>query len=255
VGPLGGYIGFRRTPSRIAASGVWRLRDAESFVRDNQWPGGNDLLFANVAVLLNFEGASIVDASAAARSVNVLGNSSQSTTQVKHGSKSLFCDGDSEGTGVTISHATPDGFAANAGDWTIEMWAYPTSLHNGHLCIISDAGLSTVGLQWHLTSSGQMVLNSAAAGAFQGGSYAANQWQHFAAVRSSGVITIYKDGVSQGTTTQTPGGNGTTIAFGQSSGNFGSNYFQGYLDDIRYTRGAARYTSSPFAPPRDLQTQ
>jgi hypothetical protein len=209
-------------------------------------PSEGDEFFSDVVALLNFEQATIEDLSSAARTVTARGNAALSTTQAKYGTKSLFCDGN--GDGITIDHETTDGFAANAGDWTIEMWAYPTSLHNGHLCIISNTAFSAVGLQMLLTSDGQIELSNASAGAFLGGSYSANQWQHFAAVRSSGTITIYRDGVSQGTTAQTPASNGTGLAFGFSATNFGNYFFDGYLDDIRYTRGVARYTSA-FTPP------
>jgi hypothetical protein len=209
-------------------------------------PPEGDEFFSDVVALLNFEQATIEDLSSAARTVTARGNAALSTTQAKYGTKSLFCDGN--GDGITIDHETTNGFTADAGDWTIEMWAYPTSLHNGHLCIISSTAFSVIGLQLRLTSGGQIELNNAAQAAFLGGSYSANQWQHFAAVRSGGTITIYRDGVSQGTTAQTPGSNGTGLAFGFSSTNFGNAFFKGYLDDIRYTRGVARYTSA-FTPP------
>jgi hypothetical protein len=210
-----------------------------------------DEFFNNVVALLNFEQSTIQDLSSAARTVTVRGDAALSATEAKNGTKSLFCDGD--GDGITIEHETVDGFAADGGDWTIEMWAYPTSLHNGHLCIISDELFSLAGLQFRLTSDGEIELNNASDSAFLGGSYSANQWQHFAAVRSSGIITIYRNGVSQGTTSQTPAENGTGLAFGFSSANFGNTFFEGYLDDIRYTQGVARYTSA-FTPPGALPT-
>lgn len=213
-------------------------------------PGG-DANFASVSALLKFDGSSVVDSSSFARTVEVQGDAILSSAQSKFGGKSLYCDGD--GDGVTIAHGTTNGFAANAGDWTIEMWAYPTEQREGHLCIISGPNLDVVGLQAHLTAGGGIVVNNAAAGAFEGGSYSTNVWQHFAFVRSGSTITIYRDGVSQGTTSQTPGSNGRRIGFGFSTPNFGNKFFAGYLDDIRYTQGVARYTSN-FTPPGALPT-
>jgi hypothetical protein len=243
---LGGYIGFNRTPAATNASGVWTIEEAQRYRRSGGWLFEVDPDFSSVAVLLKMDGTTIVDSSSAARPVNVQGDAQLSSAEVKYGDKSLLCDG--TGDGVTITHGTADGFSASVGDWTIEMWAYPTEQRNGHLAIISGPGLDVVGFQAYLASGGTIIANSAAGTAFNGGSYSLNVWQHFAFVRSGSTITVYKDGVSQGTTTQTPGSNGTRIAFGFSATNFGNHFFKGYLDDIRYTRGVARYTSA-FTPP------
>lgn len=249
---LGGYIGFNRTPTTSAASGVWTLEEAQRYARSGAWPSNDaDPNFSSVAALLKMDGTTIVDSSSAARSVNVQGDAQLSAAEVKYGDKSLLCDG--SGDGVTITHGTTNGFSADAGDWTIEMWAYPTEQRNAHLVIISNAALDAVGLQAYLTSSGAIIVNNASQNAFNSGSYSLNVWQHFAFVRSGSTITVYKDGVSQGTTTQAPGLNGTRIAFGFSATNFGNHFFKGYLDDIRYTRGVARYTSG-FTPPGPLPT-
>ncbi len=210
-----------------------------------------DANFASVSVLLKFDGSSIDDLSSAARTVDVQGDAILSTAESKFGGKSLYCDG--TGDGVTITHGTTDGFAQTSGDWTIEMWAYPTEQRQQHLFIISGPNLDIVGLQGALTSGGGIESNDASGGGFAGGSYSINVWQHFAFVRSSGTTTIYKDGVSQGTTSQAPAGNGTRMAFGFSAPNFGNFFFKGYLDDIRYTQGVARYTSD-FTPPGSLPT-
>lgn len=244
--PLGGYIGFNRTPTPSAASGIWTLNEAQRFRRAGTWPSDVDPNFSSVAVLLKMDGTTIVDSSSAARVVNVQGDAQLSSAEVKYGDKSLLCDG--SGDGVTITHGTTDGFSANAGDWTVEMWAYPTEQRNGHLAIISGPNLDVVGWNAYLSSTGGIVANNASGAGFSGGSYSLNVWQHFAFVRSGSTITVYKDGVSQGTTTQTPSSNGTRIAFGFSTPNFGNHFFKGYLDDIRYTRGVARYTST-FTPP------
>lgn len=239
-----GYSG--NTDQRLTSAGTIPVMKHYIERNLNRQVFNPDPFFSSVSALLNFEQATITDLSLAGRTVTTRGDAVMSTFQVKYGTKSLLCDGN--GDGVTINHTTTNGFAANSGNWTIEMWAYPISLHEGHLCIISNTIFSLVGLQLHLTSAGQIVLNNASQEAFRSGSYTVNEWQHFAAVRSSGVITIYRNGVSQGTTSQTPGSNGSGIAFGFSATNFGNKFFNGYLDDIRYTQGVARYTTS-FTPP------
>jgi hypothetical protein len=210
--------------------------------------GGRDFNFSSVSLLLHMDGSgsTFTDSSASPKTVTAQGNATQSTTQSKFGAKAMYCDGN--GDGVTVEAATTNGFAANAGDWTIELWAYPTEIKDQHLCIISNSGLSVPGFNAYLAGDGTIVVNNASNSAFEGGSYSIDSWQHFAFVRSGSTITIYRDGVSQGTTSQTPAGDGQQIAFGYSAYNFGNHFFNGYLDEIRYTQGVARYTAT-FTPP------
>ena len=73
-------------------------------------------------------------------------------------------------------------------------------------------------------------------------------WTHIAAVRQSGVLYLYKNGVSIGTPTAAAGSiTQSTITVGAWPG--GSSVFSGYLDDVRITSGVARYTSN-FIPPK-----
>jgi hypothetical protein len=76
----------------------------------------------------------------------------------------------------------------------------------------------------------------------------AGQWQHIAAVRSSGNLTVYVDGVS----VISSGASGA-IGQGANSARIGravhtTHYFDGYIDEFRYSKGVARWTDS-FVPP------
>jgi hypothetical protein len=71
-------------------------------------------------------------------------------------------------------------------------------------------------------------------------------WYHIALVRSSGTVNLYVNGTSVGSATITSAINGPYIVVG---GYYSSSFlFNGYLDDVRITKGFARYTSS-FTPP------
>jgi hypothetical protein len=76
-------------------------------------------------------------------------------------------------------------------------------------------------------------------------------WYHVALVRSgSGTnnMKLYLDGVleSQNTNTYTVPVN--DIVLGRTYTNLNSEYFNGYIDDLRITKGVARYTAN-FTPP------
>jgi Concanavalin A-like lectin/glucanases superfamily/Fibronectin type III domain len=82
-------------------------------------------------------------------------------------------------------------------------------------------------------------------------------WSHVAAVRSSGVLKLFLDGNQIGTsetfTNNIIRNNSYGLSIGAttlSNGN-SSDYFNGYLDDLRITKGVARYINSftvPSAP-------
>ena len=79
-----------------------------------------------------------------------------------------------------------------------------------------------------------------------------SQWYHIAVVRNGSTVTIYRDGISVGSGSDTVSHNpstATTLMIGGGSATgFNNFYFNGYLDDLRITKGYARYTSN-FTPP------
>ena len=75
-----------------------------------------------------------------------------------------------------------------------------------------------------------------------------NTWQHLAVVRNGNVYTLYVDGVSKATTTSS-----STFSSGTDPvqlGVYGGTLYPavGYFQDIRVTKGLARYTAN-FTPP------
>ena len=79
-------------------------------------------------------------------------------------------------------------------------------------------------------------------------------WHHVAMVRNGSTITLYVDGVSKGTIS-----NSATLGF--ASGSSGLNRLGGglndamYIDDFRITVGTARYTTNFTPPSREFLDQ
>ena len=75
-------------------------------------------------------------------------------------------------------------------------------------------------------------------------------WTHIALVRHSGTLKIYINGTADSNTQSHTGQFGRTagMAFGDQLSGGASGRAQYYLDDLRITKGAARYTSN-FTPP------
>ena len=217
-----------------------------------------DPYYNNVSLLLHGDGANgsttIVDNSPTPKTVTAVGNAQISTAASKFGGASILFNGSTDYLSLPKSEFVDFGTS----DFTIEAWCRFSSSTdvsimsgvgptNGTLMLrrLSD-GTLRIGrtyVAWDLTSS---VL-----------SWNTNQFYHIAATRSSGTAYLFRDGVevASGSNTESYSfaGSGDSIwAVGasQSSSNVFSPglFFNGYIDDLRITKGVARYTSN-FTPP------
>jgi hypothetical protein len=201
---------------------------------------GSDRYFSNVITLLHGDSSPIIDSSSSSLSLTST-NVSVSATQSKFGGSSLFFPSSSSGTINFPSNAV---FNLSTNNFTIEFWLYQTTLSgiqrwfNGEVLNGITIRWDTNGIQvYTLDGSGNYTF-------FKSGSISANTWTHIAVVRNNGTITIYKDGSSQGTMSV---GYALNLSNTQiSAGN--SEYFQGYMDEIRITKNTARYTSNFSVP-------
>jgi hypothetical protein len=96
------------------------------------------------------------------------------------------------------------------------------------------------------TSGSSWAINSGIVG-----SVPTNQWNHIALVRNSGTFTLYINGSSatssSAVTAATALFNGTVHQIGALNSSGYGTFFVGYIDEVRVTRGVARYTST-FTP-------
>jgi len=217
-----------------------------------------DPYYNNVSLLLHGDGTNgsttIVDSSPSPKTVTAVGDAQISTTESKFNGSSLKFDG----TGDYLSTGPDSNLALGSGDFTVEAFIYVTSLSSNYR-IASSRVLNVVGtLYWIFTvlSTGQLVFTSRDAAGTEYFAKSAtsaittNTWYHVAAVRQSNVLTVYIDGAA-GPTTANDGGNNLSESYvGVGIFNFPSfeTYFSGYIDDLRVTKGVARYTSN-FTPP------
>ena len=217
--------------------------DGQAAVLDQAVP--IDPYFSNVQLLLRGEGSnggtSIVDTSTRNRTPATNSGTITSTAQYKLGSASLYFDAASSLSqkGLTYTIETRD--RLGTGDYTIELFfRLNTTGRLGYLfCIGTFSGFLLV------DSSGNIRwLNTVFT---PGTSLAANTWYHLAAVRSSGSVKVFLDGTQIGSTlANTRDHIGSTWYVGRDS-DF-DNGFYGYIDELRVTKGLARYFSN-FTPP------
>jgi hypothetical protein len=87
-----------------------------------------------------------------------------------------------------------------------------------------------------------LVVNSS------GSAYTVGSWVHVAVVRNGNTVTIYSNGtnVGSGSYTGSPAVTTDPLSIGGASNAAFS--LNGYIDDLRITKGYARYTAN-FTPP------
>ena len=150
-----------------------------------------------------------------------------------------------------------------AEDFTVEAWVYTTSSANQGI-VGSYRYADGVGA-WHLNvnynshkvrffirHSGGSVVD----GQFESGTFPQNAWTHVAVTRDGANLRAFINGTQAGSTNTSLGtaaidnaitnyyvGNDTTSALD----------WNGYMSDVRITKGLARYTSNFTAPTAALQ--
>lgn len=209
-----------------------------------------DPSFAQVVLALNCNGSdgSTVFTDLKGKSVTGVGNARISTAQSKFGGSSLFLDG--TGDKLTVP-ASIDWYLGAT--YTIELWMYPTALPgSGNSCRVVLIGNNDVNtsLTLEISTSGGLVLaipkSATVPFVTHSGIVRLNEWHLYTFSVQAGYARLFVDGglVSSGlvTTQVSTSGNGLVIGF-DTPGTVNFNYL-GFIDDLRITKGVARYFDS-----------
>ena len=252
---------FRGTPTTIGAEGTLTnyftgyITDFRMLNGTNLYPNGTTFTpptapltaVSNTVFLESMQNASIID-NAMINDLETAGNAQISTAQSKFGGSSLYFDG----TGDYLYSANTQAAFLGTGDFTIECWLKTSSTGSYKSILVPADVYSISGFYNFIVRSDNTIALE------QGGGSTLVQsttqvtdgnWHHVAACRSGTTTRIFVDGVLEGTLSS------DTYSYGISTvGNYVGTYqpaiynFNGYIDDLRITKGYARYTSS-FTPP------
>lgn len=201
---------------------------------------------ASVKLLVNADQSPVVDKSPSARSLTFNGTAARDLVRSKFGPASLFFDGSNNGY---VSGDTTG--LSSTSDFTVECWAYINSMATTRFLFWAGQFSSVVGIKLSVFSSGlyaeygNISVNLASAGVVN------STWQHFAFTKSGNTYKIFVDGVLVKTITNSSPTAFTIdrVAIGAIIGNGSAqSNFNGYIDDLRFTQGVARYTDN-FTPP------
>ena len=203
----------------------------------------------NTKMLISGTNAGIFD-STAKNVLETVGNAQVSTTQAKWGTTSMkFANG---GTDYLINPYVNNPNFSFGGDFTVELWVYPTSTPDTYNCIIGNFSETGTTYGWNLMlTSGQLVhVNVQGASNNSVNTVSLNTWTHLAIARSGSTVSTFINGikdanvVTQSATAYNPV---YPLRIGRQVDTT-PRYFFGYMDDIRITKGYARYTAN-FTPP------
>lgn len=209
---------------------------------------GGDPNYSNVSLLLHFNGendsTTFTDSSGTPKTVTANGNSKISTAQSKFGGSSGYFDG----TGDYLYSASNAAFGFGTGDFTIECFIKATKTDSAIVDVRTTSTEPGVFLVNHPAAGNGIAYYQQSIGLI-GGSTATNDdlWHHCAWTRAGGTFRMFSDGVKvyEGTLSENFGSSRPCFIASDFAGNAG---FVGYLEELRITKGVARYTSN-FTPP------
>ena len=211
-------------------------------------PKYRDPQFSNVSLLLHGDGVNgsttITDSSPTPKTVTAVGNAQISTAQSKFGGSSIAFGG----SGDYLQSSTDTAYQFGTSPYTVELWL--------RFAVVTDVNefvttsTDTTNGRWTLYYNGGSLFTGATGGAGGttfGWTPSANVWYFLAVSRdTSSNQRIFIDGDLKATTTSANNYTQSGLWVGRSL--LGPAFVNGYIDDLRITKGVARYTAS-FTPP------
>jgi hypothetical protein len=212
----------------------------------------SDPHYDKVSLLLPMFGANngttFTDYSPGPKTISRFGDTKTVTAQSKYYGSSGYFDG----SGDYLSIPDSDAYAFGTGDFTIEFWYRFAVAPSAAQVLLNQRADGSNALQ---VSFGTNVIGlDTYAGGTRGPNFSfsathdTTTWRHLAIVRNGTAFACYVDGSSIGTMTSSasmPDIN-ANLDVGRWSGN--GLFFNGYIQDLRITKGVACYTEN-FTPP------
>jgi len=175
----------------------------------------------------------------------------------KFGTSMVF-DGTDDYIGITSS----DDLKFGTGDFTIDMWVNPTVISSDYNVMAGASDGSSY--NWMFSAgtgdgSGDQYKKFHFYSSLAGVSLCdssvltINNWTHVAVVRSGNTWTLYKNGVSVATATSSSSFDPTYQLRIGGLYYYNAAMFHGYIDEVRISKGIARWTSN-FTPPTSPYT-
>jgi hypothetical protein len=148
--------------------------------------------------------------------------------------------------------------AIGTSDYTIECWIYVTSSSSNELiCDFRPTGSdNSTGIWMYLSSSNKLVVGTGGAVYITGTSaYPDNQWVHVSVQRVGGLLTLYGNGILQGTKSNVST-NLTSTDMRVGTNRTAASVYHGYISDFKLVKSALRVDANgSHLPYFDLPTE
>ena len=203
---------------------------------------------SNTVLMLDCSAGAIVDATGK-NPIETVGDARISNKAVKYGTTAMYFDG----TGDYLLIPSSTDLELGSSNFTIEAWVYPivggsiygkrpSSAGWGGFALSIDPSTRNVWFLADNDTSGPWAVQ------MTGSTVSLNTWSHIAVTRSGSTWTIWLNGVQSATATSsiTVNTSSTSVSVGALSN--GDARLTGYISDLRFTKGTARYTTN-FTPP------
>lgn len=216
-----------------------------------------DPFFTSVVFLAGFDGAdaaqAFVSEDSGLRTATFVSSAQLDTAKLKFGSAALLVDG----TDDYVSFPDSADFDLGSGDFTIEAFVRLSAKSTSYQGIVGKWGDGTDrSYGFYYTSGDKWAFYYSTDGSNSPGFEIASSpaltldtWYHAAVTRQGTLLKFWLDGVQQGASqtigTDTFNSSAATLKIGRASN---GEFFAGSLDEVRVTRGEARY-KNPFNPP------
>lgn len=208
-----------------------------------------DLYFENNVLLMPMDGSDN-----GTTFTDVMGKTITRTNAVtktgtkKFGTASGYFDGNTD----YLTVAGSSDFSFGTGDFTFETWLYiPSGGANSFPTIFDNRSTAnSAQINIYTNSSRACLLQHNGGTLCQTAAMSADEWHHLALVRYGNSIKFYVDGTggTAGDATSKSFGGTATGYIGQSYAVGSGTNFYGYLDDLRISKGLARYTGNFSVP-------
>lgn len=206
----------------------------------------SDSYFANVSLLLHCDGVNssntFIDSGPNNTIIIPNGSVQINTAQSKWGTGSAYFNGTN--AYLTVQDSS---LLDLPGDFTYECWFYPTSVTGSKIRPLIYPWNTSVKYFLYLYNNTLNIGGNAARGGTT--SIQANTWNHAVLTRSSGSISMWLNGVKESTSISDSSNIQPSHTWIGGSDN-ADEKFLGYIDEVRFTNGVARYTNT-FTPPTE----
>ncbi len=237
INRLTGYISGARL---IKGSGGYNAANSTITI-----PTAPPTAITNTSLLCNFTNAGITDATAK-NVLETVGNAQISTTQSKWGGSSMYFDG----TGDYLLTQSNVVNGLGTGNWTIEYWVNPVSVSAESIHVDFRSGSGAVGPTVGNSAGGAVFFQTSGVNRITGSTLSTGTWTHIAVSKSGSSTKLFINGTQSGST-YTDANTYTTparVCVGVDDDSSPNAYLNGYIDDLRITKGYARYTANFTAP-------